>query len=59
MNNPYDIRSWREHYREEALQEARVRHLTHQARAHRRPRSEEQRRWSSCLGKLAAAVESS
>jgi hypothetical protein len=45
-------------YREEALQEVRVRHLAHRAKAHRRQRSEEQGRWSfsSRLGKLAAAA---
>jgi hypothetical protein len=42
-------------YHEEALQEAQRRHLGHLAKAHRRPRSEEQGRWS-WLGKLAAAA---
>jgi hypothetical protein len=42
-------------YHEEALKEARVRHLAHRAKAHRRPRSEEHRLWFR-LGKLAAAV---
>jgi hypothetical protein len=27
MDNLYDLNSWSKHYREEALQEARVRHL--------------------------------
>ena len=56
MNYPYyDLHSWSKLYREEALQEARVRHLTHWAKAHRRPRSEKQGLWFR-LGKLAAAV---
>jgi hypothetical protein len=59
MNNPYALHTWSKHYREDALREARVHHLTHPARAHRRPCSEEQGRWSSWLGKLAAAVGSS
>jgi len=42
-------------YREEALQGARVRHLAHETKAQRRPRSEEQGIWSR-LGELAAAV---
>ena len=58
----YDLHSWSKLYHEELLQEAQRRHLGHQARANRRPRSEEQQgRWSSSwLGKLAtAAVKSS
>lgn len=35
MNNPYDVHSWSRLYREEALQEARVRHLAERARAGR------------------------
>jgi hypothetical protein len=45
-------------YHEEAMQKARVRHLEHLAKAHRRPRSEEQGLWSFSfwLGKLVIAV---
>ena len=39
MNNPYDIHSWSTHYRDEALQGARVRHLAHRARVGREQRS--------------------
>jgi hypothetical protein len=45
MIHPYQIHSLGKLYHEDALQEARVRHLTHRAKAHRRPRSEEQVRW--------------
>jgi hypothetical protein len=56
VNYPYyDLHSWSTHYREDALQEAQRRNLGHRAKAHRRPRSEEQGLWS-WLGKLAAAV---
>jgi hypothetical protein len=56
MNYPcYDLHSWSKHYREDALQEAQSRHLEQRAKAHRRPRSEEQVR-SPWLSKLAAAV---
>ncbi len=33
MNNPYGLYSWREHWREEALAEARVRHIAERAKA--------------------------
>jgi hypothetical protein len=36
MNNPYDVHSWSKLYREEALREARKRHLADSARAARR-----------------------
>jgi hypothetical protein len=42
-------------YHEEALKEARVRHLEHRAKAHRGPRSEEKGLWP-WLGKLAVAL---
>ena len=35
MNNPYDVHSWSKQYREEAMQEARTRHLVDRARAER------------------------
>jgi hypothetical protein len=38
MNNPYDIHSWSKHYREEALQETRRRHIVEWAKARRQPR---------------------
>jgi hypothetical protein len=55
MMHPYQLHSLGKLYHEEALKEARVRHLEYQAKAHRSPRSEEQglRSW---LGKLAAAA---
>ncbi len=59
MINHYELHSLSKLYREEALREARVRHLEHRAKAHRTPRSQEQGRWFSWLGKLASAVESS
>ena len=55
MMHPYQLHSLSKIYREEALQEAQRRHLEHRAKAHRRPRSEEQGLWSR-LGKLAAAA---
>jgi hypothetical protein len=55
MNNSYDLHSWSKQYCEERLTEARVRHLKHRAKAHRRPRSEEQGLWSR-LGEHAAAA---
>jgi hypothetical protein len=55
MNNSYDLHSWSKQYREERLTEARVRHLEPRAKAHRRPRSEEQGLWSR-LGEQAAAL---
>jgi serine protease Do len=61
MNYPYyeELHSWSKHYHEEALQEeARVGHLAHRAKAPRRPRSQEQGRWS-WLGKLAATLSGS
>jgi hypothetical protein len=55
MIHPCQLHSLGKLYHEEALKEARVRHLEHRAKAQRRPRSEEQGRllW---LGKLAAVV---
>jgi hypothetical protein len=53
MIHPRQLHSLGKLYHEEALQVARVRHLEHEAKAHRKPRSEKQVRW---LGKLAAAV---
>jgi hypothetical protein len=55
MIHPYQLNTLAKLYHEEALKEARVHHLRHQAKANRRPRSEEQWRWL-WLGKLAAAV---
>jgi hypothetical protein len=55
MIHPYQLHSLAKLYHEEALQEARVRHLEHRTKAHRRPRSEEQGLWSR-LGKLATAA---
>ena len=54
MIQPYQLRSLAKLFREEALKEARARHLEHRTKAHRRPRSEEQGRWL-WLVKLAAA----
>ena len=55
MMHPYQLHSLGKLYREEALKEARVRHLEHRAKAHRSPRAEEQGLWYR-LGKLAAAA---
>jgi hypothetical protein len=55
MMHPYQLHSLSKIYHEEALKEARVRHLEHRAKAHRIPRSEEQGLWYR-LGKLAAAA---
>jgi hypothetical protein len=55
MMHPEQVYSLGKLYHEEALKEARVRHLEHRAKAPRRPRLEEQGRWL-WLGKLAAAV---
>jgi hypothetical protein len=55
MIHPYQLHSLGKLYHEEALQEARVRNLAQQAKAHRGPRLGEQGLWSR-LGKLAAAV---
>ena len=55
MIHPYQLHSLGKLYHEDALKEARVRHLEYRAKAHRRPRSEEQGRFS-WLGKLTAAV---
>ena len=49
MIHPRQLHSLGKLYHEEALQVARVRHQEHEAKAHRRQRSEK-------LGKLAAAV---
>jgi len=40
MNPLYDLNSWSNHYREEALRRAQRRALTEQARINRAPRSE-------------------
>jgi hypothetical protein len=53
--HPYQLHSLSKVYREEALKEARVRNLTHRAKAYRRPRSEGQGFWS-WLGKLTTAA---
>ena len=55
MIHPYQLHSLSMIYREEALQQARVRNLTHQAKSHRRSHSEERGLWYR-LGKLAAAA---
>jgi hypothetical protein len=55
MMHPYQLHSLSKLYHEEALKEARVRHLEHRTKGHHRPRSEEQGRWSR-LGKLATAA---
>jgi hypothetical protein len=55
MIHPHQLHSLGKLYHEDALQEARVRHLTHRAKAPRRPRSEEQG-LRFRLGKLAATV---
>jgi hypothetical protein len=56
MIHPHQLHSLGKLYHEDALQEARVRHLTHRAKAPRRPRSEEEQGLWSLLGKLAAAT---
>ena len=59
MIHPYQLHSLGKLYHEEALKEAQVRHREHRAKAHRRPRPEEQElRWSlsSWVGKLLGAV---
>lgn len=38
MNYPYDLHAWSKYYREEALKEARERHLAEHARADRKQR---------------------
>jgi hypothetical protein len=38
MHNPHDLHSWSKQYREERLEEARVRHLLGLARTSREPR---------------------
>ncbi len=38
MNNPYDLHSWSKHYREDALQEVRARHVVEKSRVCREPR---------------------
>lgn len=43
MNYPYDLHAWSKHYRQEALKEARERHLAEQARADRKQRSGQSR----------------
>jgi hypothetical protein len=54
MIHPHQLHSLGKLYHEDAVQEARVYRLEHQAKAHRRLRSEGQGRWF-WLGKLAAA----
>ena len=59
MIHPYQLHSLGKLFHEEALQQARVRHLGLRAKAYRRLRPEEQEvRWSlsSWVGKLVAAV---
>jgi hypothetical protein len=55
MIHPYHAYPLAKLRHEEALKEARVRHLKHRAKAYSKPHSEEQGLWSR-LGKLAAAV---
>jgi hypothetical protein len=55
MIHPYQLRLLGKLYHEEALKEARERHLARRAKAHNGPRSEDQVRWS-LLGKLVATV---
>ena len=58
MNNPYDLHSWSKQYREDALQEARMRHLVQRTRADREPRG--LRRlglaWSEVLAPLLRGI---
>jgi hypothetical protein len=56
MIHPYHAYPLGKLYHEEALQKARVRHLGHRAKAHRRPRSQEQGLWSRLGKRTAAAV---
>ncbi len=58
MNNLYDLHTWSQHYRQEALQEAQVRHLEERARADREQRSGQSRvglTWESVLSLLGSA----
>ena len=55
MIHPHQLYPLGKLYQEKALREAQRRHLTHLAKAHRRPRSEEQGLWSR-LGEQAAAA---
>jgi hypothetical protein len=55
MIHPHQVYSLGELYHEEALKEARARHLGRRAKAHLRSRSEEQGRWLR-LGKLVTAA---
>ena len=59
MIHPYQLHSLGKLYHEDALKVAHVRHLRLRAKAHRRPRPEEQEvRWSlsSWVGKLMGAL---